>query len=66
MRKLSHAIRSASWLLGVLALLAAVVLKLAPSLESRFNVSARGGIIISIALFLCALASREVEGADSA
>ena len=66
MKKLTHAIFVASWLLGVLSLVAAIVLRFAPAMETRFNVSARGGIFLSVALFLCALASREMGRAEEA
>ena len=66
MRKLYHAIFVASWLLGILSLLAAIVLRFIPATGARFDVSARGGIFVAMALFLCALASREMGRSDSA
>jgi hypothetical protein len=66
MRKIYRALFVGSWLLGVLSLLAAVVLRFSPATGARFDISPRGGIFIAVALFLCALASREMERADSA
>ena len=63
MRKLYRGLVVISWLLGVVCLVAAIVLRFMPSLETRFDISARGGIFLAIALFLCALASREMEQA---
>jgi hypothetical protein len=66
MRKIYRALFVGSWLLGVLSLLAALVLRFSPAMGARFDISTRGGIFIAIALFLSALASREMERADSA
>ena len=63
MRKLYRAIFVASWLLGVVCLVAAVVLRFMPTVETKFDISARGGIVLAMALFLCALASKEMEQA---
>jgi hypothetical protein len=44
------------WALGLLSLLAAVVLKLIPSLIDKLRVSPRGSLEFAVALFLCAIA----------
>lgn len=46
---------------GILSLLAAIVLRAAPALVERTGLSARGALEFTIAIFLCALASREME-----
>jgi len=53
------------WGLGVLSLLAAIVLKLAPTLVLRLGTSARGGLLLAAVLFLCALTTREMGEASS-
>jgi hypothetical protein len=54
-----------SWALGLLSLLAAVVLKLIPSLIDKLRVSPRGGLEFAVALFLCAIATQYIERAKS-
>jgi hypothetical protein len=49
----------------LLSLLAAVVLKLIPSLIDRLRVSPRGGLEFAVALFLCAIATQYIERAKS-
>jgi hypothetical protein len=59
MSKVYHWVLAVSWGLGVICLLATIVLKLLPSLETMLNISTRGGIVMAAVLFLCALASGE-------
>jgi hypothetical protein len=61
MGKVYHWVLAVSWGLGVICLLAAIVLKLLPSLEKTLGVTTRGGIILAAVLFLCALASGEAQ-----
>ncbi|MFQ5818130.1 MAG: hypothetical protein ACE5H2_09295 [Terriglobia bacterium] len=49
------------WGLGVLSLGAAMILKLAPVWAEMLNTPPRGGLIFASALFLCALATREMQ-----
>lgn len=53
------------WGLGVLSLLAAIVLRLAPTLALRLATSPRGGLLLAGVLFLCALTTREMSKASS-
>jgi hypothetical protein len=55
-----------SWWLGVLGLIWAMALRLAPHLADKLNTSSRGWLIWAGALFLCSLASREMERSASA
>ena len=55
----------ACWGLGFLSLIAAVALKLMPRLTEMVNTTPRGGLIFASALFLCALATREMERLES-
>ena len=52
-----------SWALGLLSILAGVLVKLL-KLESRLTISARAGFVLAGALFLCALATREMQRAE--
>jgi hypothetical protein len=61
MAKLYRVVFQLSWALGLLSLLAAVVLRLAPSLLERTGLSPRGALGFAVALFLCAIATREME-----
>jgi hypothetical protein len=49
-----------SWFLGLLSILAAVVIKLL-QLEARVRVTGHTMFIVAAALFLCALATREMQ-----
>ena len=66
MTRIYRMIVAISWGLGVLSTLIGVALKLAPSLAERFNTTPRAGVIMAGTLFLCALATREMERASSA
>ncbi|HEV2348578.1 MAG TPA: hypothetical protein VG028_01905 [Terriglobia bacterium] len=49
-----------SWALGLVTLLSGVVMKVIPAWGKRFDVSPHGIEILAGALFLCALASRDL------
>ena len=49
-----------SWLLGLLSMLAALLIKLL-HLEARVNVAGSNAILGAAALFLCVLATREMQ-----
>lgn len=53
------------WGLGLLSLVAAVTLKLIPTWAERLNTAPRSGLILASALFLCVLATREMERLNS-
>ena len=61
MPKIYRLVSQLSLPLGLLALLAAIVLRAAPGLIERTGLSARGALEFAAALFLCALATREIE-----
>jgi hypothetical protein len=50
----------ASWLLGLLSILAAVIVKLA-HLSAALTIAPHTGFIVAGAFFLCALATREMQ-----
>lgn len=49
------------WALGLLCMVAGAVLRFVPIFAERFALSPRGGLILAAVLFLCALATREME-----
>lgn len=51
---------TAYWL-GLIALVVSVVIRLVPSLAAQSPLAPRGGLILAGCLFLCTLASREME-----
>ena len=53
------------WGLGLVSTVIAVLLKLAPTLAKRFHTEPHAGLIFAGVLFLCALATREMERAAS-
>ncbi|OFV99277.1 MAG: hypothetical protein A3F68_11685 [Acidobacteria bacterium RIFCSPLOWO2_12_FULL_54_10] len=61
MAGLYRIIMGASWALGLLSLFASIVLKLVPGLRMLVNTDSRGAIFFAIALFLCALATRQMQ-----
>ena len=61
MPKIYRLISQLSSPLGLLALLAAIVLRVTPSLVARTGLSPRGALEFAAVLFLCALATRDVE-----
>jgi hypothetical protein len=52
-----------SWALGLLSLLVGVLVKLF-RLETRLTIAPRTGFVLASALFLCALATREMQRAE--
>lgn len=61
MARIYQMLVGACWVGGLLSLLAAVILKLAPAWAQGLDFSPRGGLVFASSLFLCALATREVE-----
>jgi len=55
----------ACWGLGVLSLVIGVAIRLFPSCTAQLDVSPRGGLVAAATLFLCALATRAMEGSES-
>jgi hypothetical protein len=53
-----------SWVLGLLSILIAVTIKLL-QLEPKVAVTAHTGFLVASTFFLCALASREMQRAQS-
>jgi hypothetical protein len=53
-----------SWALGLLSILAAVVIKLF-GLSARLSIAPHIGFVVASALFLCALATREMQRTQS-
>jgi hypothetical protein len=53
------------WGVGLLMTVAALVVRLVPVLEQRSNPSPRGLLILAGVLFLCALATGEMERGPS-
>lgn len=51
----------AFWLLGLVSLLAAVVLKYVPALGAALGTTPRGGLVMSVVLFLAALATSAAQ-----
>jgi hypothetical protein len=65
MSRVYRVLIAVSWGLGLLSLVAGIVLRVSPALTQRTNVNARGGLIFAGVLFLCALATREMERTSS-
>ena len=65
MPRLCQMIIKVCWGLGLVSMVIAVFLKLAPDVAKRFNIWPRGGLIFAGVLFLCTLATREMERAVS-
>ena len=53
------------WALGLLSLVAAVALKCVPAWSETLPITTRGGLVFASALFLCALATREIQRMES-
>ena len=60
MTQIYRIVSKLSWVLGLLSMIAAVVIKLM-RLEARLTVTAHTMFLIAGTLFLCALATREME-----
>ncbi|MBI1956432.1 MAG: hypothetical protein HYS38_08570 [Acidobacteria bacterium] len=65
MASLYRIIFGVSWGLGLLSLVGAVVLKVVPAWREVVNTNSHGGLIFASALFLCALATREMQRVQS-
>jgi hypothetical protein len=63
MTKIYRIVIQLSWLVGLLSLLAAIILKTVPPLAERVETNPRGALEFSIALFLCAMATRAIQRA---
>lgn len=61
MARIYQMLVGACWVVGLLSLLVSVILKLAPAWAQGLDFSPRGGLVFASSLFLCALATREVE-----
>lgn len=61
MARVYSVIVEACWGLGVLSSLVAVATKLFPSWAAMMRTTPQGGLILASTLFLCALATREME-----
>ncbi len=61
MTRLCRILVELCWAGGLLALLTALVVRFVPSWAELVGVSPRGGLIFASALFLCTLATREME-----
>jgi hypothetical protein len=61
MARLCRSLVQVCWGLGLLCLLGGVVFRLVPILSDRTSFTSRGGLILAGVLFLCSLATREVE-----
>jgi hypothetical protein len=49
------------WALGLISVVVCIVLKLLPNLQDKLGVSPRGGMMLAVVLFLCALATGEAR-----
>lgn len=61
MSRIYRILLEACWGLGVLSLGVAVVLKLVPAWAEMVRGTPRGGLVLAGVLFLCVLATREME-----
>lgn len=61
MARLCRSLVQLCWGLGLLCMLTAVVFRLVPTLAKQTTLDPRGGLILAGVLFLCALATREME-----
>ncbi len=61
MARLCRSLVQLSWALGLLSMLAGILFRLAPILQNKTTLSSRGGLILAGVLFLCTLATREME-----
>ncbi len=61
MARVCRLVFAVTWGLGLISLVVGVGLALLPSLAPLVRGTPRGGVILAGALFLCALATREME-----
>jgi hypothetical protein len=64
MTQIYRIVFQSSWALGLLSIVAAVVIKLL-NLDAKLTVAPRTGFVVASAFFLCALATREMQRAQS-
>jgi len=65
MSRVFQVLLSVSWGLGLLSMALGAAMKLFPALAETMRATPRGGIILAGTLFLCALATREMEKVSS-
>jgi hypothetical protein len=61
MARLYRSLIGTCWVLGLLSTLAGIFLRLVPKVVAKTNLSPRAGLILAGVLFLCVLATREME-----
>jgi hypothetical protein len=61
MSRLYRSLAGACWVVGLLSMVVGVVIRLVPMLNQKSPFSPRGGLILAGVLFLCVLATREME-----
>jgi len=61
MSKIHITVHEVSWQLGVICVLASIVLRMLPTVQIKFAVTPRGGLVLAGVLFLCALATGEAR-----
>jgi hypothetical protein len=61
MARLCRSLFQLCWVLGLLSMLVGVLFRLVPILIHKTHLDSRGGLILAGVLFLCALATREME-----
>lgn len=65
MTRVYRAISGLTWALGLAGLVFSTVLRFSAGLAARFNLNPRGGLIFAGTLFLCALATSQMEHSDA-
>ena len=61
MARLCRSLFELCWVVGWLSMLTGVLFRLVPILTKKTTLDSRGGLIFAGVLFLCALATREME-----
>ena len=61
MSKFYRSVAEVCWALGLISLVASIALRLLANVLPKVAVSPRGGMVLAMALFLCALASGEAR-----
>jgi len=56
-----RSLAGACWVVGLLSMVVGAVIKLVPALYQKTPVSPRGILVLAGVLFLCVLATREME-----
>jgi hypothetical protein len=65
MTRIYSTVANVSWWLGLLSLIWAVIVRVAPQFAGRMHTTSRGWLIGAGAVFLCSIASREMERSAS-